>query len=263
MQPVGSMRIAALCRYPVKGLSPERMAKAEVNAGDYWPGDRLFAIENGPTKFDPAEPDHRPKIWFLMLMRHEALARLKTRYDDAHRTLSIEGDGIEPLRADVGSPEGRAEIEAFFAHYLADALRGAPRFLSASERFRFTDSRSGFVSLINLASVDAIAALIDAPVDPLRFRGNIYIEGLPPNDELDWPAGTRLTGPDGTVLEVIKRIERCAATNVDPATGKRDRDIPKTLLEAYGHTDCGVYLRVLQKGCLAEGDALQMAKGSA
>jgi uncharacterized protein YcbX len=95
----------------------------------------------------------------------------------------------------------------------------------------------------------------------LRFRGNIYVEGLAPNSELDWPAGTRLTAPDGTAFEVIKRIDRCAATNVDPATGQRDRDIPKALMETYGHIDCGVYLRILEGGRLVAGDVLEIAKG--
>lgn len=256
------MRVTALYRYPVKGLSPERMRSADVVAGGYWPGDRLFAIENGPSGFDPASPDHRPKIWFLMLMRHEALARLRTRFDDATRTLSIERDGLEPFRADISTREGRAEIEDFFAGYIGDLLRGAPRFLVASDEFRFTDSRSGFVSLINRTSVDALAARISASVDPLRFRGNVYVEGLPPNAELDWPPGTRLAAPNGTTFEVVKRIDRCAATNVDPVTGKRDRDIPKALLEAYGHMDCGVYLRVLDGGCLGEGDVLEIAGSS-
>jgi hypothetical protein len=198
-----------------------------------------------------------------MLMRHEALARLRTRFDDARGTLSIEGEGMKPLCADLRTPKGRAEVEDFFARYMGDLLHGAPRLHSASDGFSFTDSRSGFVSLINRASVDALAARINASVDPLRFRGNIYVEGLPPNAELDWPAGTRLAAPDGTVFEVIKRIDRCAATNVDPATGERDRDIPKALLEAYGHIDCGVYLRILDGGCLTEGDVFEIAKGSA
>lgn len=257
----GSTRITALYRYPVKGLSPEKMDGAVVTAGGYWPGDRLFAIENGPSGFDPAAPEHKPKISFLMLMRHEALARLRTRFDDARGTLSIEGDGVEPLCADIGSPEGLAQVEDFFTRYMGDVLRGAPKLLAAPEGYRFTDSRSGFVSLINRASVDAVAARIGAPVDPLRFRGNIYVEGLEPNAELDWPAGTRLAASSGVVFEVIKRIDRCAATNVDPATGARDRNIPKALMDAYGHMDCGVYLRIVEGGSLAEGDALEFAEG--
>ncbi len=64
------MQVASLYRYPVKGLSPERLERATLERGAYFPGDRLFAIENGPSGFDPAEPRHQPKIKFLMLMRN-------------------------------------------------------------------------------------------------------------------------------------------------------------------------------------------------
>src|SRR4029078_2924647 len=90
-----SIRIASLQRYPVKGLSPEGLSSVALTQGDYFPGDRLFAIENGPAGFDPENPQHQPKIKFLMLMRNESLARLKTRYLDSITTLFIEQGGSE------------------------------------------------------------------------------------------------------------------------------------------------------------------------
>ena len=201
------MRIASLYRYPVKGLSPERLATAELAAGHYFPGDRLFAIENGPSGFDPAEPVHQPKIKYLMLMRNEALARLNTRYDDDSGALVIGLKGKEVLRADTATPEGRGQITAFFEDFMPSELRGKPQLLSAPPSYRFTDSRSGFVSIINLASVADLAERIGAPVDPLRFRGNIMVEGLEPWAELDL-AGRELTTASGVRLRGIKRIER-------------------------------------------------------
>jgi uncharacterized protein YcbX len=249
------MRIESLFRYPVKGLSPERQMRVALEAGGYWPGDRLFAIENGPSGFDPARPEHQPKNKFLMLMRHELLARLATTFDDASGFIIIRHDGGE-LRADPATEAGRARIAAFFAGYMPGDLRGAPALLSAPDGFRFTDSRAGFVSLINLASVADIARRIGAPVDPLRFRGNIHIDGLPALAELDWPEGTRLETARGVIFEVITRIDRCAATNVDPATGIRDLNIPRALMQHYGHVDCGVYLRIIAGGGLGAGETL-------
>ena len=57
---------------------------------------------------------------------------------------------------------------------------------------------------------------------------------------------------------MIKRIERCAATNVDPDTGARDLNIPRTLLENFDHTDCGVYAEVMTAGDVAVGDAVDV-----
>jgi uncharacterized protein YcbX len=221
--------------------------------GAYFPGDRLYAIENGPSGFDPAAPVHQPKIKFLMLMRNEALARLATRYEDQTGTLVIKEGGREVARGDLATSEGRLAIEAFMRRYVPRELRGPPKVIAAPDGFRFTDSRSGFVSLINLASVRAVEQMVGGPVHPLRFRGNLLIDGLQPWAELDL-VGQMLETATGLRLKAIKRIQRCAATNVDPQTGVRDLDIPRTLMDRLGHTDCGVYAQVMQGGRLAEGD---------
>jgi uncharacterized protein YcbX len=250
------MRISALYRYPIKGLSPERLSEAAVTAGDYFPGDRVFAIENGPSGFDPATPEHQPKIKFLMLMRNQSLARLRTRYEDAKGELVIQEGGREVVRGDLASPQGRLAIEAFFRRFMPAELRGPPKVLAAPAGFRFTDSRRGFVSVINRASVAAVEDLVGAPVDPLRFRGNVLVEGLDPWAEFDLVGQAIAAGP--VRLRVTKRIERCAATNVDPATGLRDLQIPTALMKGCGHMDCGVYAEILSGGVLTEGASFRL-----
>lgn len=256
------MRIETLYRYPVKGLSPERVAEAALADGGFFPGDRLFAIENGPSGFDPAEPVHQPKIKYLMLMRNESLARLKTRYDDASGDLVIRLDGKEALRAATATEAGRAALTRFFEDFMPEELRGAPKLLTALPPYRFTDSRSGFVSIINLASVADLEGRLGRPIDPLRFRGNLMVSGLAPWAENDL-VGRDIEGPEGLKLQVIKRIERCAATNVDPDSGARDMQIPKALMQNYGHVDCGIYCRIIAGGTLKEGDILTPDKAPA
>jgi hypothetical protein len=251
------MRIASLHRYPVKGLSPEEVESFRLEPGGYVPGDRLFAIENGPSGFDPAAPQHLPKSRFLMLMRNERLARLRTRYNDAAHTLAIADDAGAHLVAVISNATGRAAIEAFFAAFALDDLRGPPRLLSAPDGHRFTDSRRGYVSVINRASVAALEARLDRPVDPLRFRGNILVEGLPAFAEFEL-VGRTLASPGGVRLEVTDRIQRCAATNVDPQTGFRDLDIPGALMRGWGHMDCGVYCAIRSGGIIRAGDTLRI-----
>src|SRR5262245_11661648 len=113
-------KIAALYRYPVKGLSPEPLPRTPLATGATVPADRLYAIENGPSGFNPAEPGYLPKQRFLMLMRNESLARLRTRYDDASHTLIIDHEGREAARGDLRTPQGRAAIEAFMSAFCAD-----------------------------------------------------------------------------------------------------------------------------------------------
>jgi uncharacterized protein YcbX len=252
-----SLRLDALHRYPVKGLSPEPMDHATLTAGDYFPGDRLFAVENGPSGFDPAAPVHQPKIKFLMLMRDEALAQLDTRYDPEDGTLTIRQGGAIAAHGDLAQPEGRAAIEDFLTRTMPGSLRGPARMLSAPAGYRFTDSPRGFVSLLNLASVAALETMTGAAVDPLRFRANLHVTGLRPWAELDLVDRT-LTTEGGVRLRIHKRTQRCAATNVDPVTGQRDLAIPRTLAQHLGHTDCGVYAEVLEGGVLTVGEALTL-----
>jgi uncharacterized protein YcbX len=245
--------VDSIYRYPVKGLSPERLDAVRLAPGETLPADRRYAIENGPSGFDPAAPGYFPKTQFLMLMRNERLATLDTRYDDASRTLTIRGEGRELARGDLSTREGRLAIEAFFRRFMPAELRGPPKVLQA-EGHSFSDVAAKVVSIINLASVAAIETVVGVPVHPLRFRANLYVAG--------WPAWHEFTllGQEIAIgaarLKVVKRIVRCAATNVDPDTGMRDRAIPTTLLQAFDHADCGIYATVIAGGDVAAGDSI-------
>jgi uncharacterized protein YcbX len=248
-----STRIAAIYRYPVKGLTGESLASTWLTAGETIPADRLYAVENGPSGFDPAAPAYLPKQRFLMLMRNERLARLKARFDAATHVLAIELEGARVACGDLRTPEGRASIERFFAKFCAEELHGPPRLLHANGH-SFSDVARKVVSIINLASVAEIERALGVPVDPLRFRGNLYVAG--------WPAWHEFSLLDRQIrigsarARVVKRIQRCAATEVDPVTAARDLPVPRTLLQTFGHGDCGVYAEVVADGEIAVGNAV-------
>jgi uncharacterized protein len=250
--------VRLLYRYPVKGLTPEAIDSAALAADAHFPGDRLFAIENGPSGFDPAAAEHLPKIKFLMLMRNERLAKLRTRYDDWTGVLTISQGGGTLASGDLATAEGRAAIEAFFARYSAEDLRGAPKLLAGPPGFRFMDSRSGYLSIIDLASVGAIAAAAGRKLlDPLRFRANVYVEGLGAWGEFGLVGRRMRLG--GAMVEITKRIDRCAATDVDPSLGIRDLRVVELLERTFDHHDCGVYARVIEGGEVKPGDTLSPA----
>ncbi len=245
--------VSAIYRYPVKGLSPQRLPRTRLEVGATLRADRLYAIENGPSGFDPAAPAYTPKQNYLELMRNERLAALRTDFDEATHTLTIEWEGRQAVRADLRTKEGRLAVEAFFRRFMPKELRGPPKVLFA-EGFSFSDVAKKVVSIINLASVAGLENAIGAPINPLRFRGNLQVEGWPAWREFDLVGGQIAVG--SARLKVVKRIERCAATEVDPDTGIRDLHVVKTLMTAFGHTDCGVYAEVIKAGDVADGDAV-------
>lgn len=245
--------LQSIYRYPVKGLSPELLAKTALQPGETLPADRRYAIENGPIGFDPADPKYYPKIRFLMLMRNERLAGLQTRFDDATNVLTISHNDAEAARGNLETPEGRGAIETFFAENFSPELKGPPKVLAAPGH-SFSDVAAKVVSIINLASVAAIETIVGQPVNPLRFRGNLYVSGWPAWHEFDL-LGKELT-IGGARLKVIKRIVRCAAVNVDPVTAERDLNIPQALMQMFDHADCGVYAEVITGGTIAAGDTI-------
>ncbi|MFY9784209.1 MAG: MOSC domain-containing protein, partial [Pseudolabrys sp.] len=172
----GPASIRAIYRYPVKGLSPQAIDRTPLSVGQTIPADRLYAIENGPCGFDPDAPAYFPKQRFLMLMLNERLASLRTDFDEASHTLSIESEGREAVRADLRTKEGRLAIEAFFRRFMPKELRGPPKVLGR-DGHSFSDVARKVVSIINLASVAALENAAGVPVNPLRFRGNLYVSG--------------------------------------------------------------------------------------
>ena len=251
----GTASIAGLYRYPVNGLSPEAMTEASLTPGDTIPWDRAFAIENGSADFDPAAPKHFPKVKFLMLMKNERLARLHSRFDEQTAMLTLSENGQELARGNLMTVEGRAAIEAFMTQYMEADLRGAPRIVHAPG-FSISDVAAKVVSLINLASVRELERLIGRPVDSLRFRGNLLVEGLSPWEDHDW-AGKELRLGKIRARGVMP-IKRCAATNVDPVSAERDMEIPATLQRNLGHMNLGLYAEVLDAGTIRPGEPVAL-----
>jgi uncharacterized protein YcbX len=246
--------ITGIYRYPVKGLSPEPLQRVALAVGWTLPADRRYAIENGPSGFDPADPKWMSKAYFLMLQRDEWLAGLQTHFDDARNVLTIRHNDRIAAQGDLETAQGRAAIEQFFASHFAHQIKGPPKILKGRDH-SFSDVAKKVVSIINLASLDAIKDIVGQPVHPLRFRANLYVQGWPAWHEFDLLDRTLAIGE--ARLKVVKRITRCAAINVDPDTAARDLNIPHTLMRRFGHGDCGVYAEVIAGGTVAEGDAIR------
>ena len=245
-------KIAGLYRYPVKGLTPEPLQSTLLKPGQTLLADRRYAIENGPSGFNPAEPAWLSKPHFLMLMRDEWLAGLRTHFDDATNVLTIHHNGRVAAQGDLETAQGRAAIESFFATVFAAEIKGPPKVLS-SRGHSFSDVARKVVSIINLASVAAIEGIVGRPVDPLRFRGNLYVEGWPAWAENGWTGKDMMLG--WARARVFKPIVRCAAPDVDPTTAERDLEITKALFDNYGHLHCGIYVQVTAAGAVGLGDA--------
>ena len=253
MPSVPPARIAGIYRYPVKGLTPQPLPHVALSTGQTLPADRRYAIESGPSGFNPAEPKWMAKPHFLMMMRDEWLAALHTDFEDASHILTIRRNGDIAAQGNLETAAGRAAIESFFTTQYAGAIKGPPRVLQAAGH-SFSDVARKVVSIINLGSVQAIEDTVGQPVHPLRFRANLYVREWPAWHEFSLLGQTLAIGE--ARLKVVKRITRCAAVNVDPDTAQRDLGIPQALMRRFGHNECGIYAEVTAGGTIRDGDTV-------
>lgn len=247
--------INGIYRYPVKGLSAEPLRGIELEAGRPFPFDRVFALARPNVPVEVDDPKWAKKGLFLMLMLEEGLAKARTRLDFGTLRMTVETDAGTRVTSPIDTAAGRAEVEEIFGR-LAGTGEVSPR-LVRSRAGHFMDKPDNVLSLINLATLRDLEKRWGTSLDPLRFRANFYVDGPEPWEEFEWVGHDVIVGD--AVFAVDRRNGRCGATNVNPRTGERDRDIPAALRSSFGHKDIGVYLLTKTGGKVVLGDEITVA----
>ncbi|MGP3953973.1 MOSC domain-containing protein [Streptomyces sp. 7N604] len=244
-------RVRRLVRYPIKGCAGEDIASAGLRPGLGLPGDRVLAIANGHRPV-PHAGQWAPTETFARLTTNTELLRLGAGFDDAAASVTMHHPEQAPVTVLLDQPDSREGADALLRRWLPAGPHGGPQLVRADRGY--WDDRTGTVSLINLDTVKALADAVEAPVDPLRFRGNVYVTGLGAWQELSLPGERIVLGE--AELEVLHPINRCRATCVNPVTSEADLNIPAALMTHFGHLYCGVRARVISSGALRTGDRL-------
>lgn len=105
--------------------------------------------------------------------------------------------------------------------------------------------------IVNLATVEMFALEAGMSLDPRRFRANLYVDGLEPEEELRWLG--RFIRAGEAELEVVDRCERCKVITMDPDTTEARPELLKLLVERHDER-LGMYCRVVRPGRVAVGD---------
>ncbi|MBV1901776.1 MAG: MOSC domain-containing protein [Kordiimonadaceae bacterium] len=248
-------KVTNIYRYPVKGLSGNRLNSVMLEAGKPVSHDREYAIALADSDFNPAKPEFMSKRNFLMLMRDEKLAQLTTEFSEENHQLIIRKDDDVLLDVSLLDADGAQKLGAFYEAFMEDKVKGTPRLVSAKGHM-FADVPEQNLSLINLDSVRDIEKRTELSIDPRRFRGNLYVKGIGAWAEFDLIGKTFRMGD--VTFKAVGRIDRCAAVNVNLETAERDMNIPLQIRKNYGHLDCGVYVDVVESGQLNVGDAISL-----
>lgn len=247
------MIIDALWQFPVKGLGGVRLDSADLVAGQHFPGDRQFAITAGHPRFaDSPAGSWQKKAAFLQLMSHEQLAALDCHF--AGTVITLHQNGAERLSADMDSAEGAAAITRFFGDMFGESLATEPRLMRIDDG-AYTDTKAPWISLGGTASVNHVAEVMGHRPDARRYRLNIMMETRTPFEE----AGLigRKVALGGAILQIVEPVGRCAAIDVDPENGARGPHLLPRMATAFGHTDLGIFAKIIQSGTVTPGDQLR------
>lgn len=238
--------LAQIWRHPIKGIGAERLEHVGLHPDRPVPLDRAWAVlEEGGE----AAEGWRACRNFIRGAKAASLMAITARVEG--ETIHLAHPERPELSIVPGTPEAAVALIAWLKPiYPAD--RRAPAALVKAPPTGMSDAPYPSVAILNLASLRALSEKLGQDLDPRRFRGNLWLEGLAPWAEFEL-AGKRLRIGEAE-LEGIEPITRCRATEANPDTGQRDAATLAALEDGWGHTDFGIYAMVRRAGRVAIGD---------
>lgn len=248
-------RVAEIWRHPIKSHGRERIDTVKLAPGQAIPWDRRWAVAHERSCFDPDNPRWQPCTEFSRGAKSPRLQAIQTRADPLRGSLTLSHPDRPEITID---PEDEGDANRFIQWVMpiSNGNRMLPARLVRAGDTPMTDTDFPSISIINLASHRAVEAQLGQGLSPLRWRGNLLIEGLEPWAEETWVWKSVRFGE--VEMEIIEPIARCMATTANPETGERDADTLKALRDGWGHQNCGVYAKVTRGGVLREGDPVEV-----
>lgn len=245
------MKLAAIYRHPVKSLGMERLTETVLEPGRRLAWDRVWAVAHPGGAFDSGAPEWRPCGEFLRQTHVPEFARIAARLDVATGTLTLTHPDRPDLVTSPDSPVGAKALEAWVAP-LAEPRRDGPFRLCRLPKGGFTDAEEPWVSIASTRSLKVLEQRARADLGHVRFRANLWIDGLAPWEEFDLVGREIAIGP--ARIRITEPIERCRATEAGPESGTHDVPVLRHLREATGDINFAVYGEVTAGGRIAEGD---------
>lgn len=249
----GRARVAQLVRHPIKSAGYEPIAEATLTEGAAFPFDRVWAVAHAAARLSEP-PTWAPKLQFLRGWGSADLMAIECQSapERDEVTLSHPRRPTETFCPDVPTDAARL-ID--WLRPLWPETRPEPARIIRVPGQALTDQDQPLISINSVSSLADLGDRMGQELSPHRFRGNIWVEGWAPWAELE------LIGREITVgtarLRVEEPIGRCRATGANPVTGQLDVDTMSALEGHYGHTDFGVFARVIAGGTVAFGDEVR------
>ena len=246
------MRLAHICRHPIKSIGYEELSRAFLTQGRALAFDREWAVAHDAAKFDKLM-SWAPKMNFLRGVAGPSLMAIQATLDEDARQVTLTHPEAGTITV---HPDTQGDVLLHWLRPLWPQDRPAPAAVVSVPGQALTDVPEPYVAVLSLASNTALAEVMGQRLSIHRWRGNLWLDGMAPWAEFGL-IGRRLRIGDAE-LEVRERITRCKATTVNPETGVPDGDTLAALSSSQGHQDFGVYAVVLQSGAVAPDDKVEL-----
>lgn len=247
-----SPSLAQIWRHPIKAHGAERLDTVSLVEGETMPWDRTWAVPHETARTDGGS-------WvscrnFARGAGYPSLMALDASFNPETETIKLTHPKLSEFSF---CPDDSPEAFLQWIKPILPAGRPSPTGIIRATSQGMTDQSKPWISILNLASLRSLGKKLDMPLDPRRFRSNLWIDGIPEWDERNW-IGHELS--IGSVKLVVKNhITRCRATEVDPESGDRNADTLSALFENWGHRDFGVFAQVTVGGRLSVGNKFEVS----
>jgi hypothetical protein len=241
-------RLKEIWRYPVKSMAGERLERVQVNWNGL-AGDRRAAFVRGDDRSGfpwltarqvPELVRYRPYYTNLEDVKHSPLV---VETPDGERGCSNPAASGRTLPLD--SPELQAELAQAYGHDVSLIRIGRGIYDSLN------------LSLMSVATAQALNEAVEFKLDYRRFRQNLIIETFAarPFAEEAWVGSVLAIGE--VRIRLNQPIERCVMVNVDPDTAVRDSRVLK--LVAQTRQNCvGIGCTPENTGFIQVGDRVRL-----
>jgi len=246
---------------PIKSLSFTNIESCEIKKDLGILDDRKFAfsriIDKNKALLIEKNPNERKLDNFLSLKNSPVLNKYNFTYTDNKLTLTLDGKELISIKAD--NLEQKSKLIDKLMDLESSLMK--PISLLQNSEFPFYDTSHSnkifnSISLINLKSIQDFERKINKKIEPQRFRGNFYIDGIDAWEERKWIGKTIKI--NNICFKVEKNIPRCVAINLKPKTDDNELNLLQSLKKNYSHFDMGIYLRALNDGQIKAGHTIEM-----
>ncbi len=246
-------RLASIQRHPLKSHGREALDAVRLSPDSTLPWDRRWAVAHDAARIgDGAWAACRN---FSIGSKAPALMAIDAELDEAAAEITLRHPERPEIRFRPDDPQDAARFIDWVIP-LCPSDRAQPTRIYSAADVAMTDTDYPSISILSLSSNRDLGARMAKDLSPLRWRGNLWLDGLTPWVERDWIGRHLRIGE--AVFKVEEHIVRCLATTANPTTGERDADTLTALTALHGAKEFGLYARVTEGGTIRGGDTAEL-----